>query len=57
VHFAVPDYRQPALSRFVPVTARWDATERVCRQVLTLPCFPELADEEVDAIVERIVAW
>jgi aminotransferase EvaB len=49
VHYPIPDHRQPLFgSTYVglhlPVTE--DAVERV----LTLPCFPELTDEEVDHV-------
>ena len=56
VHYPVPDHRQPAwkadyLSVLLPVT------ERLAAEVLTLPCFPEMTDEEVSAIVATVSDW
>lgn len=53
VHFPLPDYAQPAFARFAPDTALPVTTE-ACGQILSLPLFPELRDEEVDRVVEAI---
>ncbi|MBV2180183.1 MAG: DegT/DnrJ/EryC1/StrS family aminotransferase [Castellaniella sp.] len=49
VHYPIPDHRQPAYpdghNYMLPVT------ETACRTVLTLPCFPEMRDEEVDRVI------
>lgn len=57
VHFPLPDYRQPALAPSLPRVLDLEATERACGEVLTLPCFPELTDAEITAIVDRLNAW
>ena len=53
VHYPVADHRQPA----------WDGayddvhlpvTEHAVEHVLTLPCFPELTDNEVDRVCEAL---
>jgi dTDP-4-amino-4,6-dideoxygalactose transaminase len=55
VHYPVPDHLQTMLAGrprpSLPVT------ESLCRKVLTLPCYPELSDEEVLRICERVDAW
>ena len=33
---------------------RLPVTEHACEHVLTLPCFPELADKEVDLVCEAL---
>lgn len=53
VHFPLPDYAQPAFARFAPDAALPTTTE-ACAQILSLPLFPELRDEEVDRVVEAI---
>ena len=55
VHYPLPDYRQPAMgfASHPPLPA----TEAACSSVLTLPCFPELEDAEVDAIARAVNAW
>lgn len=56
VHYPIPDHRQPALAGLrdwphLPVT------ERLAARVLTLPCFPEMTDEELDRVTARVNAW
>lgn len=56
VHYPIPDYRQHILrSQYTGFTL--PETERACAQVLTLPCFAEMTDDEVDAIIDGINAW
>lgn len=57
VHFPIPDYRQPAIARFLETTPHLEETENACQEVVSLPCFPELTDAEVAFIVEQINAW
>ena len=56
VHYPVPDYAQTAYRYLFP-DQHLAVTERVCGEVLTLPCFPELTDEEIDVIITRINSW
>ena len=51
VHFPVPDHQQigfGAAAQSLPVT------ERASNEVLSLPCFPELTDAEVDRVCSAI---
>lgn len=55
-HYPVPDHRQPLHgNRFdavhLPVTEQW------CEHALTLPCFPEMDDAEVDAVIAACNGW
>lgn len=51
VHYPLPDHRQPCFSgRFDHV--RLPRTEAFASTVLSLPCFPELTDSEVERVVE-----
>ncbi|MDH4870454.1 DegT/DnrJ/EryC1/StrS family aminotransferase [Pseudomonas sp. BN515] len=47
VHYPIGDHQQPAYAsaQTLPVT------ELVCHELLTLPCFPEMLDEEVDQVI------
>jgi len=56
VHYPIPDYHQPACSHLYPGVSK-PVTERQCNEVLTLPCFPELTDAEVDIIIRCINEW
>lgn len=50
VHYPTPDYRQPSLAGLVEATPLRQ-TEADAGSVMTLPCFPELTDAEVDAVI------
>jgi len=56
VHYPVPDHEQDAC-RHLFEGVRLPATSQACREVLTLPCFPELSDAEVDSIIARVNSW
>jgi dTDP-4-amino-4,6-dideoxygalactose transaminase len=51
VHYPVPDHRQEGWSRNGWANVSLPQTEAACAQVLTLPCFPELTDEEAAQVV------
>ena len=53
VHFPVPDHHQLG---FAAVQQSLPCTETASREVLSLPCFPELADEEVSVVCNAIRA-
>ena len=55
VHYPIPDHLQSAYEG--PSRPSLPVTERLAREVLTLPCFPELTDAEVDAVIEACNAW
>lgn len=51
VHYPIPDYRQPS----VTMQANLPVTEQLCREVLTLPLFPEMTDEEVEGVIRAVI--
>jgi dTDP-3-amino-2,3,6-trideoxy-4-keto-D-glucose/dTDP-3-amino-3,4,6-trideoxy-alpha-D-glucose/dTDP-2,6-dideoxy-D-kanosamine transaminase len=56
VHYPVPDHRQAAYAeRFRDV--HLPVAERLCAEVLTLPCFPEMTDAEVERVITACTAW
>jgi dTDP-3-amino-2,3,6-trideoxy-4-keto-D-glucose/dTDP-3-amino-3,4,6-trideoxy-alpha-D-glucose/dTDP-2,6-dideoxy-D-kanosamine transaminase len=55
VHYPIPDHLQPVMRRQLPATL--PVTERLARECLTLPCFPELTNDEVDWVVDHINGW
>jgi len=55
IHYPLLDYQQPAFG--AAGAQRNPVAERACREVLTLPCFPEMTDDEVAAVVEAVNAW
>ncbi|TFD91878.1 DegT/DnrJ/EryC1/StrS family aminotransferase [Cryobacterium lactosi] len=53
VHFPVPDHLQPG---FAAPAQSLPVTERLAGEVLSLPCFPEMTDDEVNAVCSAIAA-
>src|SRR5690606_41566947 len=51
VHYPLPDHRQPCLGeRYAQLSL--PVTERHARTALTLPCFPELLEAEVERVID-----
>lgn len=56
VHYPIPDHRQRIFER------RYDelhlpVVEMLARTALSLPCFPELRDDETDAVIDTCNSW
>jgi dTDP-4-amino-4,6-dideoxygalactose transaminase len=56
VHYPIPDHRQPAYRALFSAIAL-PQTERACGEVLSLPCFPELTDAEIDEVADAVNAF
>jgi dTDP-4-amino-4,6-dideoxygalactose transaminase len=55
VHYPIPDPQQPVWQG--SMAAELPVTEKLAREVVTLPCFPELSDSEVDSVIAVVNAW
>lgn len=53
VHYPIPDHRQPKAAE----TVMLPVTERLAEQVLSLPCFPELTDDETAVLIKSANEW
>ncbi|MFM9920764.1 DegT/DnrJ/EryC1/StrS family aminotransferase [Lacisediminihabitans sp. H27-G8] len=53
IHYPIPDHRQPGFQ--VPPLSL-PVTELAAEEIFSLPCFPELTDDEVDAVCTAIEA-
>ena len=51
IHFPVPDYSQKALQSRFGVHGGLPVTERVVREIVTLPCFPGMTKREVSRVI------
>jgi dTDP-4-amino-4,6-dideoxygalactose transaminase len=51
VHYPVPDHKQPVLAhKYLGISL--PITEAACEEVLTVPCYPELSEGEIDMICD-----
>ena len=55
IHYPVPDHRQPCMTD--EAMAELPVTERCANEVLTLPCFPEMSDAEVERVIDAVNSW
>lgn len=56
IHYPIPDHQQaPYSKQFTNISL--PVTDRLAREVVTLPCYPDLHDEDIDYIIEAINAW
>lgn len=57
IHYPIPIHRQPAIVSAIGATPRLDKTDEVASTVLSLPMYPQLADEQVDYICSKITEF
>lgn len=53
IHYPVPAHQQAPYSQFAPQNGL-PVTEQLASEVLSLPCFPELTDAEIDAVAAAV---
>ncbi len=54
IHYPVPDYRQPRFSRGRSEPITLSNTDAHCSQILTIPCYPNMSDAEVDRVCSAL---
>jgi dTDP-4-amino-4,6-dideoxygalactose transaminase len=54
VHYPIPIHLQPAYASLGYKRGELPVTEALAERVLSLPMFPELADEQIDRVVEAV---
>lgn len=54
IHYPVPDHLQESYCKIKSAAWHLPVTERCCNEVLTLPCFPEMTDAEIERIIEAV---
>lgn len=55
VHYPIPDHRQPAYA--TPDAEALTETERLADEIVTLPCFNEMEDQEVSQVIAAVNRW
>lgn len=56
VHYPIADHKQPILrDRYGDVEL--PVTEQLCDTVLSLPCYPNMSDEQVTKVIDAVNAW
>lgn len=57
IHYPVPDHRQRAMQNFFPPTLRLPHTECVAAEILSIPCFPEMTEVEIERVCAALSAF
>jgi aminotransferase EvaB len=55
IHYPVPDHRQPAYPDSGSVAL--PETERLAQEIVTIPCFPEMEEEEIGRVIDAVNSW
>ncbi|HEV7602226.1 MAG TPA: DegT/DnrJ/EryC1/StrS family aminotransferase [Bradyrhizobium sp.] len=55
IHYPIPDHRQPAYS--TSGFPELPETERLAKEIVTIPCFNEMEDEEISRVIDAVNAW
>ncbi len=56
IHYPIPDHRQPVFGdRFSQV--KLFNTEQLAAETLTLPCYPEMTDAQVNEVIAGVNSW
>lgn len=56
VHYPIPDYKQPVFGETYKSVSLTN-TELLSTSILTLPCYPEITNDEVKAVAEAVNSW
>lgn len=56
VHYPIPDYRQPIFGRRFSQMCLAN-TEKLVAEILTLPCYPEMTDAQINEVIAGVNAW
>jgi dTDP-4-amino-4,6-dideoxygalactose transaminase len=54
IHYPTPDHRQPAMAAHVANGCHLPVVDFLTDRILTLPCFPEMTDTEVERVATSL---
>lgn len=57
IHYPIPDHHQPGWRDLQGSDLSLPVTEQLAKEILSLPCYPELRDEEIDAVIHAVNRW
>jgi aminotransferase EvaB len=55
IHYPIPDYQQPAYAD--NKVDRLAETERLAKEIVTIPCFTEMEEEEINMVIAAVNGW
>ena len=54
IHYKIPGHRQPALADHPHRASDLSATEEACRELISIPMYPELSDKQIDYVAQHV---
>jgi dTDP-4-amino-4,6-dideoxygalactose transaminase len=54
IHYPVPFYLQGGYRELGYTQGAFPVTERISSRILSLPMFPEISDDQIDFVVEKL---
>jgi len=57
IHYPIPIHRQPAYAELASSASRLPVTDRLAREILSLPMFPELTEAQIDRVCSAIAEF
>ena len=54
IHYPIPIHMQPAYEELQHYAGSLPVTEKVSKQILSLPMFPELSEEQIQFVCENV---
>ncbi|HKU08086.1 MAG TPA: DegT/DnrJ/EryC1/StrS family aminotransferase [Bradyrhizobium sp.] len=56
IHYPIPDHLQPGYGG-ATVACGLPQTERLASEIVTIPCFAELSEDEIKQVIEAVNSW
>jgi dTDP-4-amino-4,6-dideoxygalactose transaminase len=57
IHYPIPIHRQPAYAELVGSAPRLPVTEKISDEILSLPMFPEITQEQIDRVCAAVAEF
>ncbi len=54
IHYLLPVHKQPVMQRLSKKKIHLPVTDRLCKEILSLPMFPEMTHQEVERVCETV---
>jgi dTDP-3-amino-2,3,6-trideoxy-4-keto-D-glucose/dTDP-3-amino-3,4,6-trideoxy-alpha-D-glucose/dTDP-2,6-dideoxy-D-kanosamine transaminase len=55
IHYPIPDHQQPAYA--TEDVDRLSETERLAKEIVTIPCFAEMEEQEISQVIAVVNGW
>lgn len=55
VHYPIPDHQQPIFLNKTNISL--PATETLAKEILTLPCYPEIRESQIESVITAVNQW